>query len=81
MALDERPQRQLLSATLADPEAKAPRLVSADWLEEQGDPLAELVCVQVTLARPARERRQAGTDLARTPVALGNPLRSGSYSR
>src|SRR5262249_19805572 len=51
MAFDHQSQRQLLAAALADQEAEAPRLIYADWLEDQGDPLAELVRVQVALAR------------------------------
>jgi len=50
-----------LQAILDHPEADAPRLVYADWLEEQGEPLAELVRVQCQLARlgesdPTRDR-------------------------
>jgi uncharacterized protein (TIGR02996 family) len=40
-----------LQTILEQPEADAPRLVYADWLEEQGDPLAEMVRVQCELAR------------------------------
>jgi uncharacterized protein (TIGR02996 family) len=61
MAFDRQTQRSLLSAILGEPEADAPRLVYADWLEEQGDQLAELVRVQVALDKleeghPKRER-------------------------
>jgi uncharacterized protein (TIGR02996 family) len=35
---------------LEQPDADAPRLVFADWLEERGDPLAELIRIQCTLA-------------------------------
>lgn len=35
---------------LAQPDADAPRLVFADWLEEQGEPCAELVRIQCALA-------------------------------
>jgi uncharacterized protein (TIGR02996 family) len=34
----------------ADPEDTIPRLIYADWLEENGDPLAELIRVQCELA-------------------------------
>jgi uncharacterized protein (TIGR02996 family) len=37
---------------LERPEANEPRLVFADWLEEQGNPLAELIRVQCALLRP-----------------------------
>jgi uncharacterized protein (TIGR02996 family) len=41
-----------LKAIAADPEEDAPRLVYADWLEENGQPArAELIRVQVRLAR------------------------------
>jgi uncharacterized protein (TIGR02996 family) len=40
-----------LQTILEQPEADAPRLVFADWLEEQGDPLAELIRIQCELAR------------------------------
>src|SRR5262245_193736 len=36
---------------LEQPDGDAPRLVYADWLEERGDPLAELIRVQCSLAR------------------------------
>jgi uncharacterized protein (TIGR02996 family) len=35
---------------LEQPDANGPRLVFADWLEEQGDPQAELIRLQVELA-------------------------------
>ena len=35
-----------LQTILEQPEAETPRLVYADWLEEQGEPLAELIRVQ-----------------------------------
>ncbi len=41
-----------LQAIRDDPE-DAPRLVFADWLEDQGDPRAELIRIQVELARTA----------------------------
>lgn len=36
---------------LEQPDADAPRLVYADWLEERGDPLAELIRVQCSVTR------------------------------
>jgi uncharacterized protein (TIGR02996 family) len=42
----------LLAAVLADPYSDAPRLVFADWYEENGDPArAELIRLQIELAR------------------------------
>jgi uncharacterized protein (TIGR02996 family) len=64
MTFDPHAQRQILSALLADPEAEAPRLIYADWLEEQGEPLAELVRIQVALARDDDVRTQAQEELA-----------------
>jgi uncharacterized protein (TIGR02996 family) len=42
---------QLLAAVLAEPDDETPRLVYADWLQEQGDPRGELVTIQCELAR------------------------------
>jgi uncharacterized protein (TIGR02996 family) len=42
-------QLGLIHGILSDPEDDAPRPVSADWLEEQGDPLGELIHVQVEM--------------------------------
>src|SRR5438477_9044055 len=39
-----------LQAILADPEADSPRLIYADWLEEQGDPRGEFIRLQCALA-------------------------------
>jgi uncharacterized protein (TIGR02996 family) len=44
-----------LQAILTDPEADTPRLVYADWLEEQGDPRGEFIRLQCELARLAEE--------------------------
>jgi uncharacterized protein (TIGR02996 family) len=42
---------------LEQPDADGPRLVFADWLEEQGDPHAELIRLQCELASQPEERR------------------------
>src|SRR5436305_1841628 len=39
-----------LQAILADPDDLAPRLMYADWLEEQGNPYGEFIRVQCALA-------------------------------
>lgn len=39
-----------LAAIIADPDADAPRLTYADWLEERGDPRAAFIRVQCELA-------------------------------
>jgi uncharacterized protein (TIGR02996 family) len=43
---------------LEQPEADGPRLVFADWLEEQGEPHAELIRLQCELARLAEGPRR-----------------------
>jgi uncharacterized protein (TIGR02996 family) len=56
----------LLAAIRANPDEDAPRLVFADWLQENGDLLrAEFIRVQVELAR----LREAGRDL---PYSFGD---------
>lgn len=51
------------------PDADEPRLIYADWLDEQGDPRGEFIRVQVALARmPGHGRRRA--DLARIEDGL-----------
>src|SRR5262249_42657415 len=44
-----------LRSILDDPDDEANRLVYADWLEERGDPRAELVRLQLETDRQARE--------------------------
>jgi uncharacterized protein (TIGR02996 family) len=46
-------ERDLLDAILADPEDDAPRLVFADWLEENGEARAEFIRLQIERARSA----------------------------
>jgi uncharacterized protein (TIGR02996 family) len=48
----------LLAAVLEDPDADAPRLVYADWLEERGDPRGEYLRIECQLLKlPAIEGR------------------------
>lgn len=42
-------QQDFLQAILADPEADTPRLIYADWLEEQGNPRGEFIRAQISL--------------------------------
>src|SRR5262249_19777296 len=50
----------LLAAARAEPEDDAPRQVLADWLEEHGDPRAEVVRLSLAAARaPSDEEREA----------------------
>jgi uncharacterized protein (TIGR02996 family) len=44
----------------AYPDDDAPRLVFADWLDEQGDPRGEFIRVQLSLAQLEREASAAG---------------------
>ena len=44
----------------AFPDDDAPRLVFADWLDEQGDPRGEFIRVQIALAQLDREKAAAG---------------------
>ncbi len=46
----------LLRAILDNPDDDAPRLVYADWLEEQGDPRGEFICTQITLTQGGNDR-------------------------
>ena len=41
---------EMLQAIVADPDNSLPRLVFADWLDEQGDPRGELIRVEAELA-------------------------------
>jgi uncharacterized protein (TIGR02996 family) len=48
-------ERGLLEDVLAHPQEDSPRLIYADWCEENGDPArAELIRVQIELARLPR---------------------------
>jgi uncharacterized protein (TIGR02996 family) len=77
----------LLQTILECPEADAPRLVCADWLEEQGNPLAELIRVQCELARigeshPRRERLHSREQelIARNEATWLEPIRRLGFS-
>ncbi|MDQ3338138.1 MAG: TIGR02996 domain-containing protein [Myxococcota bacterium] len=49
---------RLLAEVLADPEAEAPRLVYADWLQQHEDPRGELIALQLQPSRtPAQDDR------------------------
>jgi len=53
------PHDPFLTAILEQPDDDTARLVCADWLEERGDPRAEFIRVQCTLARlPAGDDRR-----------------------
>jgi uncharacterized protein (TIGR02996 family) len=57
MPTDE--QRALWTAIRAHPDDDTPRLVYADWLQENGDePRAEFIRVQCALAKLPRDRRK-----------------------
>jgi uncharacterized protein (TIGR02996 family) len=66
----------LLRAIAAAPDDDAPRLVYADWLEQQGDPRGELIVVQCALA--ALEAEAAGLgEVYSSPTGWTGP-REGS---
>ncbi len=51
---------RLLAEVLADPASDAPRLVYADWLQQQTDPRGELIALQLQANRtPAQDERIA----------------------
>jgi uncharacterized protein (TIGR02996 family) len=63
--------KAFLEAIVADPEDDAPRLIYADWLDEQGDgPRAEFIRVQCALARLAEEAPDRATLLRREKALL-----------
>jgi uncharacterized protein (TIGR02996 family) len=57
----------LVAAIRADPDSDVPRMVYADWLQQQGDPLGEWIAL--SLVDPPSQ------DVARRLVALGRELR------
>ena len=64
MPTDE--QRSFWNAIRANPDDDTPRLVYADWLQEQGDePRAEFIRVQCALARLPADRRKSRTERKR----------------
>src|SRR5262245_11304094 len=83
----------LLAAVYADPHDDAPRLVYADWLDENGDPeRAEFIRVQIALAnardddprRPALAKREKQLLKAHGKVwrGSGDPwLRGAGFER
>src|SRR4051794_364786 len=56
---------------LSEPGEDAPRLVYADWLEERGDPLGELVRLQLEMSRPWATRARLRAMEARECELLG----------
>ena len=57
-------EQAFLAEILAAPDDDTPRLIWADWLEEQGDPRAEFIRVQCAAARlPAWDVRRRELEL------------------
>ena len=54
-----------LQAILADPDDDTPRLIYADWLEEQGDPRGEFIRVQCELAKEREHKTRSSTEYQR----------------
>lgn len=77
-------ERELREDVWADPESDAPRMVYADYLLQQGDPLGELIALQLdrarTGARPSEREAELAQALPRHRAAepLGPAL--GLYS-
>src|SRR3712207_3150772 len=71
----------LLRAILDSPEDDAPRLVYADWLEEQGDPeRAEFIRLQVALAALQPADPGAAELRRRCNELLAGPGRRGRWA-
>jgi uncharacterized protein (TIGR02996 family) len=69
----------LIHGILSDPEDDAPLLVYADWLDEQGDTLGEVIRVQVEMRHPLpRARRE---ELGRRECELIDSLGFGQHGR
>ena len=70
LAMSSNPARAFLEAILAQPDDDTPRLVYADWLEEQGDSArAEFIRVQIERARlPDWDARQVRLEAPRRRV-------------
>ncbi|MFK7769714.1 MAG: TIGR02996 domain-containing protein [Mariniblastus sp.] len=59
MPEDISPQKHpLFAEVIANPDDMAPRLVYADWLEEQGDPRSEFIRIQCRIAELTPEDRE-----------------------
>jgi uncharacterized protein (TIGR02996 family) len=80
------PEDALLKAVIAEPEDDAPRLIYADWLEENGqEARAEFIRVQVALARMKEESRdhrdlraRAGELLRMYDIIWAGPFRKAT---
>ena len=55
----------LLAAVYAAPDDDAPRAVYADWLQQRGDPLGELIALQLAPVRTAASRKREATLIRR----------------
>jgi uncharacterized protein (TIGR02996 family) len=53
-------QPDFIQEILASPDDDTPRLIYADWLEEQGDPLGEFIRVQCELATLRAPQKRGG---------------------
>jgi uncharacterized protein (TIGR02996 family) len=52
MTFDAQTRLSLIHGILSEPGEDAPRLIYADWLEEQGDSLGELIRLQLAMGQP-----------------------------
>jgi uncharacterized protein (TIGR02996 family) len=89
MTFDAQTRLSLIHGILSEPGEDAPRLVYADWLEEQGDPLGEVVRLQVEMRRPwasracldrlCRRERELLAGLGLGPVLSSRQLGEAQY--
>lgn len=78
------PPPALMQRILEAPDDDQPRAVLADWLQQQGDPLGELIAVQLELARaPTKRLRDRETHLLATfrPRWLGGEVADVTFVR
>src|SRR4051812_30955169 len=67
------PEAAFLGAILEAPDDDVPRLIYADWLEERGDPRAEFIRAQCTLAQlPADDERRPDLEACEARLLAGH---------
>src|SRR5262245_15898045 len=71
MTASKNEQAAFLAAIRDDPDDDGPRLIFADWLEEQGDPRGEFIRVQCALARLERHDPRRAELTCREQELLG----------
>ena len=74
---------ELLEAICAEPDRDEPRIVYADWLEQQGDPRGEFIHAQCTPGRDIRAGSPAtgcttGSEFSSLPLPSAIALPHGA---